>query len=173
MPWHHLVTWQRGRAADRALLVSPVSDRAVLDALVSLGARPGDNLHADAWEKLEDPDAPEPDVLAKGAAIDVTVQWESLDAPVPLRDLFVQEARDQVSFCLAGNERWIERWQSGCIVCAQSCPGAKIANAAVPMRTYLTQKDLFSLRPGALPPDGTEVAVTFRIKEVPQREDQP
>jgi len=173
MPWHHLVTWRRGRAGKRALLVSPVSDKAVLDALVSLGARPGDNLHADAWEKLEDPGAPEPDVLAKGPPIEVTVQWEGLDAPVPLRELFVQEAREKVSFCLAGNERWIERWHSGCIVCAQSCPGAKIANAAVPMRTYLTRKDLFSLRPGVLPPDGTEVTVTFRIKETPPREDQP
>jgi len=172
-PWHHLVTWRGGRAGERALLVSPVSDRAVLDALVSLGARRGDNLHADAWEKLEDLDASEPDILATGTPIEVTVQWEGQDAPVPLRELFVQEARDKVSFRLAGNERWIERWHSGCIVCAQSCPGAKIANATVPMRTYLTQKDLFSLRPEALPPDGTEVTVTFRIKENPPREDQP
>ncbi|MGE0707604.1 MAG: YdjY domain-containing protein [Planctomycetota bacterium] len=132
-PGHHLVTWGKGRAGQKALLETPVPDAAVLDALEALGAKPGDNLRAEAWTKRADPEDPAPDARAAGPRLELAVVLPD-GKRRPLSDLVEDLDRHGFEWRLAGNRALIPVWRSGCVVCLQSCPGSKVANARATMR---------------------------------------
>ena len=136
-PGHHLITWGRGRAGKHALLETAVSDTAVLDALESLGAKPGENLVEESWTERANPNHPAPDLHAKGPKLSITIVIQRAKLPelrVPIEKLLVDRDRRGFEWRLAGNRDLIKRWRSGCVVCLQSCPGSKIANAKATMR---------------------------------------
>ena len=54
MPGYHLIVWKDGRAATAALFRAEVTDVQVLDALESLGARPGNALGMATWDERKD-----------------------------------------------------------------------------------------------------------------------
>lgn len=145
-PGHHLVAWARGGAGPKALLRTPVPDVQVLDALERLGARPGDNLTAEAWEARADPHDPAPDARAEGSALRVLVRLPD-GSERPAADLLEDVDRHGYEWRLAGNRALIPRWRSGCVVCLQSCPGAKVANRAATMRDLHAGRSRF--RPSA------------------------
>lgn len=132
-PGHHLVTWEGGRAGGKALLRTPVSDTDVLDALEGLGAQPGDTLTAASWDHRDDPERPEPDQRAEGPALTITCTLPD-GREVPVEDLLEDLDRNGFEWVLAGNRALIPVWKSGCVVCLQSCPGAKVANRAATIR---------------------------------------
>jgi hypothetical protein len=136
-PGHHLITFQRGRAGKHALLRTPVSDAAVLDALEALGAKPGNNLVAESWTERANPKHAAPDLHAKGPKLEITIVIRRPKQPerrIPVEKLLVDLDRRGFEWRIAGNRDLIRRWRSGCVVCLQSCPGSKIANAKATMR---------------------------------------
>ena len=159
-PRHHLLTWSKGARAKNALFVTPLSDRAILETLEALGGKPGNNLTRETWESAGDPDCQDPDLHATGDPIEVQVMWAGRTAPLPLSEIF---PKGELRWVLAGNEALIPVWNSGCVCCMQSCPGAKVANAAYTMRQYVQGKGRLQLKPGILPPDGTEVIIRISL----------
>ena len=168
--YHHLLTWSGGKAVTKALFVTDAHDEEVLDALISLGGQPGDNLTVATWEERLDPESGEPDKLAEGDKIKVTLVWEGRTQALPLAEIFKRGGASEVAMRLAGNRAFIDVWKSGCIVCTSSCPGAKVANAAVSIRTWMEEPELFALKEGVLPPDGTEVTVVLSLTGESERE---
>jgi len=164
-PAYHLVIWEHGKLAENGLFVTPTSDKEVLDALISLGGVPGDNLTQETWDERFDPGKLEPDKLAEGTEVEVLVQWPELTEPMPVAELFEPGPGVRMSWRLAGNEKLISAWKSGCVVCMYSCPGSKVANAELSVRDYMQDLRRFALRAGVLPPDGTQATVTFRLLE--------
>jgi hypothetical protein len=162
---HHLVTWSEGRAGAKALLETQVADAAVLDALERLGGAPGDTLTAEAWTRRDDPDHPAPDARATGARLELSVILP--DGERRRLDELVEDVdRRGFEWRLAGNRALIPRWRSGCVVCLQSCPGAKVASARATMRDLARGKSRF--RPSALAErlgEGAEVTVELRLVE--------
>lgn len=145
-PGHHLITWSGGRAGKHALLRTPVSDRDVLDALESLGAKPGDNLVEESWTERANPKHPAPDLRAKGPKLEITLIYRQPKLPprrLALRRLVVDLDKRGFDWRLAGNRSLIKRWRSGCVVCLQSCPGSKIANAKATMRHLHAKQSRF------------------------------
>ena len=134
-PGHHLITWSGGRAGKHALLLTPVSDAAILSAFEALGARPGDTLVEESWTERANPQPPAPDLHATGPRLEIQVV---IGGPKPrrvsLEALVVDVDERGFEWRLAGNRALIQRWRSGCVVCLQSCPGSKIANAKATMR---------------------------------------
>ena len=156
---HHAITWAGGSQSHKALIRSHVPDRAVAEALASLGIEDGGGIPAAAWGSLGDPAAPEPDGTATGARLEVAVRWEGSGGWKPLADLLRDQGQPAaLDLRFADNRRWIERYGSGCVVCLASCPGSKIANAGYSMRQNdAGPMDFFPVPD--LPQDGTPVEV--------------
>ena len=163
MPGYHAIVWSGGNAAHDALLKAEVSDRQVLAALQSLGARPGDNLPMESWEERDNPKNPAPDTVIAGPAVEVLLRLPGHRELTPLSSVIEDAAGRGLAMRFGGNEANIPKWKSGCIVCLYSCPGSKVGNAAHTVRDYARQKTRFRVKPGVLPPDGTPVRVVLRL----------
>jgi len=159
---HHFIVWKNGGAARNALVRADVSDEAVLAALERLGARTGDNLTADAWDRRNDPESPDPDRPVQGTLVDVSIAWRDGDFHAP-DDLFIDHGGRGFSFRVGGHRSLIPRWRSGCIVCLESCPGGRISNERYTLRDLATGRSRFDVRANALPNDGATVQIAIRI----------
>ncbi len=163
MMGYHAIVWKGGRSAHAALLETDVSDRDVAAALEAIGARAGDNLRMDAWEKRDDPKSPEPDTVIAGSPVEVLLRLPGKGDPVPLSAVLDDRAGRGIELRFGGNAANIPKWKSGCIVCLYSCPGSKVGNARYTVRDYAKGVTRFRVRPGVLPADGTAVGVILRL----------
>lgn len=160
---HHFIVWNGGKAAPNALIRGEANDLDVQRALESLGAKAGNNLTTDAWEKRSDRSNPEPDRHVEGSPVDVLVAWSG-HAPVRAAGFFIDRGGKGFEFRLGGHERLIPSWRSGCIVCLESCPGGRVSNARYTLRDLYDRTARFDLRKDALPADGTPVTVTLVLR---------
>jgi hypothetical protein len=163
MPGYHAIVWKGGHAAHAALLETDVSDTELLDALEALGAKPGDNVPMDAWEERRNPKNPAPDTVIAGPAVQVLLRLPGRAELVPLETVLEDSGGRGLDLRFGGHRGNIPRWKSGCLVCLYSCPGSKIGNARYTMRDYVGGVTRFRVRKGALPKDGTPIAVVLRL----------
>lgn len=159
---HHFIVYKGGRAAFNALIESDASDLEILDALETLGARAGNNLSVDAWEKRADPRNPEPDRRVEGSVIDALVSWEG-QTPLRADEIFDDVFGNGFRFKFGGHRALMDVWKSGCVVCLQSCPGGRVSNANYTLRDWHAGKARFEAKKHRLPKDATPVVVTLKI----------
>ena len=164
MPGYHLLVWEKGHAATHALFVTAASDSTLHDALVQIGAIPGNALGIDTWNERKNPDHPAPDKRISGSPIDLFVQWADRD-PVPLIDLIHDPGGKGMDFRFGGHRANQAAWHSGCGVCLYSCPGSKVGNAAYTVRDYTQKTTQFRIRKDQFPARGTSVTLIFRLRE--------
>ena len=164
-PNYHAVVWKGGGAAGEALLVSPVSDSALYDALVSVGAVPGNNLTMASWNDRKDPNAKAPRIRVEGTPIEVLVQWEGLPRPLPLERLLLDPGGRGIDMRFGGNKALIPQWESGCIACLYSCPGGKVSNRAYTIRDYVDGTTKFSVNYSVVPRGKRPAVVIFRLRK--------
>lgn len=159
---HHLVTWHGGKAAGAALFVTPVSDAVVHRGLEQIGAIPGNNLTTDSWNKRHSKRSSDPDIISEGTPLTITIRKGQKKYAVHniLRDTHTK----RYNFVFSGNLEFIPVWHSGCVICLQSCPGSKVANASYTMRDLALKKSTFTLQENDLNP-GESVWIDFTIKE--------
>ena len=162
MAGYHLVVWQGGRAIDAALLRASVTDVQLLEALIAVGADPGNALRIDAWDDRYEESSSAPDGVIEGSAIDVTVALPD-GRELGLHELLEDGGERGFEMRFGGHRDNIEHWHSGCLVCLYSCPGSKVGNARYTVRDFVAGATHFRPKPGVLPPDGTEVTVRFRV----------
>jgi hypothetical protein len=166
---HHAIVWKGGRAHFWALFVADVSDHDVRAALDALGAKRGENLTPDAWNRRDDPASAAPDQRVEGTPIDVFVEWKGSGGRIALALLLNERgsAGPRLDFRYGGNERFQSEFHSGCIVCLYSCPGGAIGNHAHPIRDYVRDGVIYSSLQSKLPRGGTRVTITLK----PHREE--
>jgi hypothetical protein len=169
MPGYHAIVAKGGRSAHAALLEADVSDTEVLDALEELGAKPGNNVPMEAWEKRRDRASRAPDTVMEGPSVEVLLRLPGRDGLVPLADVLRDPGGRGLDLRFGGNRANIPKWRSGCIVCLYSCPGAKVGNARYTVRDYVEGATRFTARDGALPPDGTRIGVVLRLLPASRR----
>jgi hypothetical protein len=152
---HHLITWKEGRTAKRALIRADVSDRLVAETLAAQGVVGGNNLDEETWDARKDKNNPAADERVEGSSVEIFVSWEGT-GPTDLRKFL---GMSDAEFRFGDQRSLIPVWRSGCIVCAVSCPGAKISNRSLTIRDQAEGR----LRPTwnlkSVPPDGTRVKV--------------
>jgi hypothetical protein len=163
---HHAIVWKGGRAHRCALFASDVSDHDVRVALNAIGARAGENLTADSWNARDDATNSEPDKRVAGTAIDAFVEWDGSNGRRPLSSLLAErgQAAARIDLRYGGNDRYRKDFKSGCIVCLYSCPGGAIGNHTHAIRDYVRDGVVYSSRRDALPPAGTAVTITLKIR---------
>ncbi len=165
MAGYHFIVWRGGRAAEHALLLAHVTDVQVLDALEALGARPGNALSIATWDKRDDPRAEEPAAVIAGPPVAIEIRLPGQRRPLRPEDLLEDEAGRGFDMRFGGHRDNIPKWHSGCVVCLYSCPGSKVGNAAYTVRDFVAHRTRFRVRPGVLPPDGTDVRVRLRLAQ--------
>src|SRR5947199_4429819 len=74
MPGYHLIVYKGGGAAMASLFRAEVTDTQVLDALDSLGAKPGKALGMDTWQARKDKDSQATDAVIAGTPVEVLVR---------------------------------------------------------------------------------------------------
>ncbi len=163
MPGYHAIVWKNGSASRFALLVADVSDVEVLDAIERLGAKPGDNLSMDAWEKRKDAASSAPDAVVAGPAMDVLLRLPGQPRLTPLAAILEDPGGHGLAMRFGGNRANAAKWMSGCIACLYSCPGAKVGNAAYTVRDFERDRTKFRVREDLLPADGTRIGVVLRL----------
>ncbi|MFQ3598750.1 MAG: YdjY domain-containing protein [Chloroherpetonaceae bacterium] len=161
---HHFIVFKEGRAAHNALIKSEVSDLEILNALEQLGAKAGNNLSIDTWEKRADKTNPEPDKRVEGSRIEVVVAWQETHH-VQAADMFHDKFGKGFEFRFGGHRALMNVWKSGCIICLQSCPGGRISNANYTMRDYENGTAKFDVQKSILPKEGTPVVVTLKVMD--------
>ena len=165
MSGYHLIVWDEGRAAGEALFRTPVSDLAVLEALESLGAVPGDALTTESWNRRKDPEDPEPGRVIEGPPVDILVRVPGRSEPLVPADYLIDPGGRGVRMRFGGHRANREEWHSGCVACLFSCPGSKVGNAAYTIRDFVDGTTRFEVRSGVLPPDGTRVEIVLRLTD--------
>ena len=165
MPGYHLIVWKSGHAATAALFEADVTDVQVLDALESMGAKPGNNLPMATWDDRNDPKSNDPDRIIAGPPVDILVRLPGRPQPVPLDQILEDKEGKGFEMRLGGHRANIPKWHSGCIACLYSCPGSKVGNARATVRDYTKNPGRYRVRPGVLPEDGTKVTIVLRLKE--------
>ncbi len=165
MAGYHLIVWRGGGAIDHALFLASVTDVQVIDALESLGALPGNALAIDSWEQRYDNDTQAPDQMIEGPQVELEFLLPGTESPLALADILVDAGARGFDMRFGGHRTNIDAWHSGCVVCLYSCPGSKVGNARYTVRDFVAGGPHFTVRPGVLPADGTEVTVRLRLIE--------
>ncbi|HEX3553640.1 MAG TPA: YdjY domain-containing protein [Thermoanaerobaculia bacterium] len=164
MPGYHLIVYKDGGAAMASLFRAEVTDTQVLDALEGLGAKPGNALGMDTWEKRKDKDSKAPNQVIAGPPVEVLVRVPGRTDLLTLDQLLQDPGGRGFDMRFGGHRANIPKWKSGCIVCLYSCPGSKVGNARYTVRDYVDERTKFRVKPGVLPEDGTRVGIVFRLR---------
>jgi hypothetical protein len=165
MPGYHFLVWEKGRSADHALFITKATDVEVLDALEALGAVAGNALDTDSWDERKDRSSKAPDKVIEGPAVELLVRIPGAERPLSMDEVLVDPGGKGFEMRFGGHRANIPKWKSGCVVCLYSCPGSKVGNASYTIRDFVDGATRFRVRPGALPNDGTEVTILFRLVE--------
>ena len=150
-PTHHFECNKDGKNGEKAVMRAWVKPADLHAALVSLGAKPGDNLTVgdDAKGKF-----------IEGDKIDVTLDWNGSNGPVAMADCLKQldGSAYETDMRFGGNLDASNEMQTGCLSCTFSCPVGIISNDA-----YGYSTDDVIGNSDVLPPDGTYVLVTYKL----------
>ncbi|MEN6465962.1 MAG: YdjY domain-containing protein [Syntrophaceae bacterium] len=118
-----------GKYADKFILVSPAEPLDFHDALVRIGARPGNNLALDSYGQF-----------VSGDRLNVTASWPGLKKPFDISDIFADAAGKGYQIRFGGNRAAAEKMKTGCLTCLESCPISISSNAVYPHLSAMQRK---------------------------------
>lgn len=164
---YHLITWDAGHSTN-GLIETPADDLAFYDALVKIGAQPGNNLSMEAWTHRSDPGSLASRQKVSGSRLAVSLAWPTEPHRRPIHTVIrATPALDApMIWAFGGNrDRWFNRipfaLRPGCLLCLYSCPSGKVSNGGLSIADYVSSR--FQVKTDVLPPDGTPVRVTFEL----------
>lgn len=169
---YHFLVWQAGTSPG-ALIETPADDLDFHDAILGLGAQPGNNLTMAAWTGRHDHDNPAPKQTVSGSQLDIRIAWSDNPNGLSIDQVFSQpptpNPQPLSSWRFSGNrDRWFNTIplvpRPGCLMCLYSCPSGKVSNGALSIADYVHEPQRFHADTDQLPPDGTAVIVTFQIR---------
>jgi hypothetical protein len=154
---HWGIVFKDGRFQDRAILRSYANQLDFHDALLKIGANPGNNLNKDTIGSY-----------VEGDTLIVTVTWPGLEKEYSLNDVFMDERGKGFNIKFGGNRKASEEQKTGCITCLESCWISITSNANYPqtgaIKRFLNPNSRFKGNANLLPGDGKPVIVIYRLK---------
>lgn len=146
----------QGTLADRGILRSWADPLTLHDALLKIGARPGNNLTRNNTGGF---------IL--GDRLEVTVSWPGLGRELPLQDIFEDSTGKGFNIRFGGNRLAAAHEGTGCITCLESCWVAITSNDRYPsisaFTRFISPNSHFRGKKNTLPGDGRPVIVTFHL----------
>jgi hypothetical protein len=154
---HWGIVFKDGRFQDRAILRAYVNQLDFHDALLKIGAKPGNNLNKDTIGKY-----------VEGDTLIVTATWPGLNKELSLNEIFVDEKGKGFHIKFGGNKKASEEQKTGCITCLESCWISITSNANYPqtgaLKRFINPNSRFKGNANVLPEDGKPVIVIYRLK---------
>jgi len=153
---HWGIVSKDGKYADKAILKAYANHLAFHDALIEIGAKPGDNLTKDVL-----------DVPVAGALLEMTATWPGVGKELKLGDIFYDETGKGFEVRFGGNRKAAEENNTGCITCLESCWISIASNAKYPnisgAKRSATPNSRFKGKEDVLSGDGKTVILIYNL----------
>lgn len=161
----HGVVFKDGKNGEKSVLRGLADEKKFYEAMMSLGAKPGNNLTADDMKKGEK--------SIEGSKVNVFVTWDGLGKEIPFGDIIKSTdsngnelALRPMDFRFGGNIDRAKKNNTGCVLCLDSCATGIVSNASYKAGEVEALKNVkFYGKKDVLPKDGTKVSVIFRLAE--------
>lgn len=141
---HFGIVFNDGKLADKAILRAYCNHLNFHDALIAIGATPGDNLTKESIDKY-----------VEGDELIVTATWPGLKKELALNDIFTDSSGKGFKIKFGGNRASSEKEKTGCITCLESCWVGITSNSAYPAATslqrLLSPNSVFKIKKDVLP----------------------
>ncbi len=154
-PTRHGVVTAAGSNGDKAIFKAGGDALEFHQALVDIGAAPGDNVKKDSPAGT----------AVEGSALDITVSWD--DQEYAIADLVVAsgELKDNgIAPKFGGNYDFQSEVKTGCLFCLDSCAAGITSNSAIGWKSFDSGKIEFRGNGDVLPADGTAVVITWTLQ---------
>ncbi|MBQ9565934.1 MAG: hypothetical protein IJU98_10140 [Synergistaceae bacterium] len=162
-PTKHALSFFEGGNGEKSVMRALVSELDFHQALLDLGAKPGDNIKAEDMKAKSSKEGK----AAEGDKVSVSLTWEGSNGEIPLDDAIVTEAADgqprPLDLRFSGNLEFAKKNRPGCFVCLDSCAAGIVTNAAWPTGALNNREVSFHGNGKVLPPDGTPISVIVRL----------
>jgi hypothetical protein len=153
---HWGVVFRDGKYGDKAILRAYANHLVFHDALIEIGAKPGNNLTKDVL-----------DVPVEGAQLELAATWPGLGKELKPEDIFYDETGKGFEVRFGRNRKASEENNTGCITCLESCWISIASNAKYPnisgAKRAVTPNSRFKGKEGVLPGDGKPVILIYRL----------
>jgi len=153
---HWGVVFKDGRFQDRAILRAYANQLDFHDALVKIGAKPGNNLNKETIGSF-----------VEGDTLDVKATQPGLGKEVSLNDIFFDEQGKPFHIKFGGNRKASEEQKTGCITCLESCWISISSNAQYPqtgaIKRFINPNSRFRGKTETLPGDGKPVILIYSV----------
>ncbi len=153
-PTRHGLNFKDGKNAPHALFITPVDQDDFYHALVGLQAKPGNNLTIDSkGQKVE------------GQPLDVSVTWANAKKEYDINEVVVDSTGTKIEYRFGGNLEASRKYLTGCFLCLDSCPVGIASNHNHAFGEFEAKKVEFRGNMDLLPPDGTPLTITVKVKD--------
>ena len=154
-PSRHLSVFARGSNGAKSIFTGLVDHVTFYQALLKIGAKPGDNMTMDNKEKT----------YVAGDAFDVTVTWEGAKKSYPLDEVVKESNGRPIVLRFGGNLKLASDKNTGCLICLDSCPVGIVSNSAYTYGAVEKRKEVsFIGNREILPPGSALVFLTMKVK---------
>ena len=150
----HASVFKDGSNGAKSVFTSYGNHEDFYNALVEIGAEPGNNMTPDNASTTK----------VEGTPIDLKVTWNGADKEYDVNEVINDSNGNKIAFKFGGNhDRSIEK-HTGCLTCLDSCPVGIISNSAYTNGAVENTKEVkFTGNQDVLPEDGTYVATVYSI----------
>jgi hypothetical protein len=158
---HHLnvhwgIVFKDGTFQDRAILRAYADRLDFHDALIKIGAKPGNNLTKDTVGKY-----------VEGDLLDIKATWPGLGKELTLDQIFHDQTGKGFQIKFGGNRKAAEEQNTGCITCLESCWTSISSNSNYPqtnsLKRFINPNSRFKGQADVLPGDGNPVILMYRV----------
>ena len=150
----HASVFKEGSNGAKSVFTSYGTHEDFYNALVEIGAEPGNNMTPDNAATTH----------VEGTPIAMKVTWDGADKEYDVNEVINDSNGKEIAFKFGGNhDRSIEK-HTGCLTCLDSCPVGIISNSAYTYGAVENTKEVeFTGNKDVLPEDGTYVATVYSI----------
>jgi hypothetical protein len=154
---HWGIGFAGGSCAEKFIFISPVEPSLFYDALLSLNAKPGNNLNMDTNG-----------AYTLGDEIKVSAIWPGLKKPLDISEIFFDSTGKGFNIRYGGNKPTSLKYKTGCLTCLESCPVGITSNASYPQissfKRTIRPNSRFRGRPEVFPNKETfPVVVSYKL----------
>ena len=157
-PTRHGIVFAKGSNGEKSVLRGLADEKEFHQALLDIGAKPGNNLKAADMKVGADNG-----VAVAGDKLVAVVTWEGQDKEIPFADVIKASLEKPMDLRFGGNLESAKKNKTGCVLCLDSCATGITSDAANPTGTTQNKVVKFLGDESVLPKDGKVVTVTFRL----------
>lgn len=158
-PTRHGIVFKDGSNGEKAVLRGLADEKEFYQALLDIEAEPGNNLKDEDMKAGADNGT-----SVDGEKLTAVATWDGQEE-VPFADLIKTDEKRPMDLRFGGNLESAKKYNTGCVLCLDSCATGIVSDAAWPTGTTQNKVADFFGDDSVLPKDGSQVVVTFRIAE--------